>query len=98
MMICARNEPEICVSYSPYMYVTFLFLKWLFHCLLGAEVYQVDIRYPIASREELVQQFREMLDLHENIKIALIGKTTTQLEILVYMHLVILHASDASIH
>ena len=40
----------------------------------GAEVLSVDIKIPIKSRHDIVAQYREMLDTHSNVKIAVLGK------------------------
>ncbi|KAK2160013.1 hypothetical protein NP493_1675g00006 [Ridgeia piscesae] len=40
----------------------------------GADVLSVDIKIPIKSRHDIVAQYREMLDTHPNVKIAVLGK------------------------
>ena len=43
-------------------------------CFVGAEVLSVDIKIPIKSRHEVIEQYRDMLIVHTNVKIAILGE------------------------
>ena len=49
----------------------------------GAEVVTMEITFPIASEDELVDKFETVLRTNPNIKLAVIGMDVMQLEILV---------------
>ena len=49
----------------------------------GAEVVTMEITFPIASEDELVDKFETVLRTNPNIKLAVIGMDAMQLEILV---------------
>ena len=40
----------------------------------GAEVLTLELKYPVASKDVVIEKYRNMLQAHPNIKIAILGR------------------------